>query len=337
MWIILVIVAGVILYLVRGILIPFIGGAALAYALLPIVRFAQRRGLTRIQGILVAYGILLGVLAVFGTLVVPGLAVEIHRLAGNVPIYITHIQAMLLDMQSYFETESLPTMATTALETGFDQLAANLEQMLTGLVRGTITGVVGLAGGLFNLILTPLLAAYFLVEVPRLRQNFSRLIPGEYAPRIMQIMAEVHEVLSGFIHGYLLVAIIIGLMSGTILAFLGVRFYLVLGVFAGLTNLIPYFGPFIGAIPAIGLGLLDSWGLGIQVAVAFLIIQQIESLLITPRILGGKTGLHPLAVVFAVMAGGSLYGVIGLLLAVPTAAIIKVLLGHLWDWVQSQD
>ncbi len=114
-------------------------------------------------------------------------------------------------------------------------------------------------------------------------------------------------------------------MTTAAMALLGVEFALMLGIFAGLAEIIPYFGPIIGAVPAVGLAILKSKWLAVKVAIAFLVIHQLEGNIISPKILGDKVGLHPLVVIFSLLAGGELYGLPGMLLAVPAAAILRVI------------
>jgi predicted PurR-regulated permease PerM len=130
--------------------------------------------------------------------------------------------------------------------------------------------------------------------------------------------------LGSFIRGYFLVAAIVGGLTAIAMALLGLEFALMLGIFAGLAELIPYFGPVIGAVPAIGLAVLQSKWLAAKVALAFFVIHQLEGNIISPKILGDKVGLHPLMVIFSLMAGGELYGLAGMLLAVPVAAVLRV-------------
>ena len=136
--------------------------------------------------------------------------------------------------------------------------------------------------------------------------------------------ADIDRVLIEGIKGSILIAVVVGTLVGLSALILGVKFPLVIGLLAGVTNLIPFFGAFIGAIPAVLIAYSESWLLAVYQTIAIVVIQQIESNIITPRILGGKLGLHPLFIIFALLAGGNLYGIWGILFAVPVAAMIKV-------------
>ena len=127
-----------------------------------------------------------------------------------------------------------------------------------------------------------------------------------------------------------MVATFVGAMVGLAALLLGVKFPLMLGILSGVTNLIPYFGAFLGGVPAVAVALTESWQLGLYMTLAIFVIQQVEGNLITPKVIGGKLGIHPLLIVFSLLAGGKLWGIWGMLVAVPLAAVLKVLVSWLY-------
>lgn len=137
---------------------------------------------------------------------------------------------------------------------------------------------------------------------------------------------EINDILSNFIQGQLLTAAIIGVMETVALFIVGVKYAPILGIIGGISNIIPYFGPFIGAIPAVAVALIDSPVKVLWTVVAFVIIQQIDNMFISPKIIEGRLGLHPVTTILAVLVGEEFFGIIGMLLAVPVTAVIKVIL-----------
>ncbi|HEX3032252.1 MAG TPA: AI-2E family transporter, partial [Bacillota bacterium] len=135
---------------------------------------------------------------------------------------------------------------------------------------------------------------------------------------------DMDQVLRGFIRGHLLVCGLVGGLSALGLYLIGVPFALLLGIIAGILDIIPFFGPILGAVPALALALLQSWQATIYTLLLFVIIQQVEGNIITPKILGEAVGLHPLIIIFALLAGGHLWGVTGMIIALPLAAVIRV-------------
>jgi predicted PurR-regulated permease PerM len=184
---------------------------------------------------------------------------------------------------------------------------------------------------LFSILLAPVLAFYLLRDICRFKEDFFSLIPHRWQNDIVILTGEINKVLDSYIRGYLLVCLIVGVLTGTAMFLLGVEFALILGLFAGLTELIPYLGPFIGALPAVLLALLKSKWLAVKVILAFLFIQQLEGNVISPKILGDRVGLHPLAVILTLVVAGKLFGLPGMLLAVPSAAVIRIIISFTWQ------
>lgn len=324
----------IVLHRVRSVLTPFIIAAAVAYVLHPVVLFGERRGLSRGQSIALTYllvAVLFGVMLLF---VIPMVVEEINRLVDNVPTYISQLQEALAQLERFYAGTAVPPSVretiNQALEKYLDRLETRLD--IDASLNALLAGIGGMFGVLFNFVLGPILAVYLLKDRAMLRDSFHRMVPTRYRGHATRLLADINRVLSGFVHGRLIVSAIVGVIVTVALAFLGVRFYLILGLFAGLTNLIPYFGPFIGAVPTLLLAAMESWGMILWVAVIYIVIQQLDGFLLTPRVLANRTGLHPIAVVFAVLAGGSLLGFWGLFLGVPLAAVIKVCLDHLFTW-----
>ena len=315
-------------YWVRTALTPFILAILIAYILNPVVTFCEKRGLTRGQGITITY-IVLGIITTYFLLfIVPLILSQAVRLGANIPWYVFRTQQFFAQLEHQYSHIILPRLLQETAGRAWSRALFGLQERLTNL-NLILSWITFLFGNLVSVLLAPILAAYILKDARELRRKFDAMIPVKYRQTLIAVLDDINETLSGFMHGYLLVSVIIGASATAILAVLGVRFYLLLGLVAGLTNLIPYFGPFIGAIPAIAVAAFTSWNLVLKVAISYVLLQQFESLVISPRILGNMTGLHPLAVVFAIMAGGTLFGIPGLLLGVPTAAVIRVLLKHL--------
>ncbi len=329
----------IFLYRVRAAVTPFAIAITLAYVLNPMVDFGERRRMSRIQAIAVTYVILLILIGIIGLFVVPGLVAEINRLVDNVPYYLAQTQETISQLERFYEATAMPPMVRDAINQALDKYLENLEERLDldASLTALMAGLGGLFGGLFNVGLGSVLAVYLLKDSHHFYHRFKDMLPGEYRRNVMDFLKDVNRVLSGFIHGRLIVSAVVGVVATVVLALLGVRFYLVLGLFAGLTNLIPYFGPFIGGIPAVILAAMDSWGLMFRVIITYLLIQQLDGFILTPRILSNRTGLHPLGVVFAILAGAALFGFWGLFLGVPLAAIIKVCLDHLFRWIAAGD
>jgi len=148
---------------------------------------------------------------------------------------------------------------------------------------------------------------------------------------VLDLGRKVNHVVSGFLRGQLIVSCIVGILVASCLSLLGVKYAIIVGIFAGLADIIPYFGPLISAVPAVALALTVSPWTALWVVILLIAIQQFEGSVLSPKIVGDRVGLHPLTVIFAVLAGGELMGILGMLMAVPVAATVKVVAAHVGD------
>lgn len=309
------------LYLLRGLVPSFLFAAALTYLLQPVVTALRRRGTPVVPAILIVYLALMVIcvgLALYG---LPRTVGQLNHLLESIPVYTARVEEFTASIQDYYSRAGLPPGIKRIL----DERVRRAEESLLQMVAGLIAGSLGLAGSLLNIFLAPVLAFYLLKDGARFKEKMLALIPVSWHRDLLELGGEINRVLNSFIRGYLLVCLIVGALTGIAMALLGLEFALMLGIFAGLTELIPYFGPVIGAVPALALALLRSRWLAFKVLLAVFVIHQLEGNLISPRILGQRVGLHPLAVIVALMIGGELHGLAGMLLAVPAAAVLRIL------------
>jgi predicted PurR-regulated permease PerM len=314
--------AGAFLVRVRGILPPFVLAAVLAYILNPLVNHLVRHGFSRLGALVFVYAVVIMAGGVALGLLVPAMLVELGRLADFVPGYFASLQELAGNLQARYSRVQLPQPIRQAI----DEAIGSAQRILLRFVAAAAQAVLGLFSALFSLALAPVLSFYLLKDLDRFRSGVRRLIPPTDRAGVWGLLSELSGVVSGFIRGQLTVAALVGLLVTGALALLGIRFAVLLGLVAGVAEIIPYFGPVIGAIPALAVAAAGSPLDLVKVAVAFIAIQQVESVIIAPRIIGDRVGLHPLGVIFALLAGFELYGVAGMIGAVPAAGMLRVLL-----------
>lgn len=308
------------IYLIRGIFLSFLLAVVLAYLLHPLVRALEKRGSSRTTSILIVYAltfILVAGLLLYG---MPYIIAQLNTISDVVPQYAVQVQEFTSSLQLEYARAGIPG----TLRQIIDERINWLEEMLVQMAERLAEGILSLAGYIFNIILAPIFAYYMLKDIEIFTGRAVLFIPARWRDDVLALGREISRVIDSFVRGYLLVSVITGFLTGLVLAFLKVEFALMLGIFAGLTNLIPYFGPFIGAIPAVALAMLVSKWLVVKVIITFIVIQQVEASIISPKILGDRVGLHPLFVILVVLAGGQLFGLTGLILSVPIAAILRV-------------
>ena len=175
---------------------------------------------------------------------------------------------------------------------------------------------------IFNFILIPVITFYMLKDLDYFKNQLILLIPKSKRSKLLYLFKDIDNVFGKYIRGQILISIFVGILTTIMLIIIKVRYALVLGIFSGLSNIIPYFGPIIGMIPTLIFALLDSPSKAMYAAGAYLLVQQIESGIIAPKVIGESVGIHPIYIILALLIGGKLFGVTGLIIAAPVAAVI---------------
>jgi len=309
------------LVLVRAVLLPFLLAAVLTYLLNPPVTYLAHRGVARPWAILLIYGAFGGLIGGLLVWLVPALLRELDSLAQAIPGFTRALQELTRNLQADYSRIPLPESLRAAL----DDTLQGLEVRFIGLLNTGIESLVNLLPLLLHVVIAPVLAFYMLCDLERFREGFIRLLPKEYRSQLLALGREINEVVYGYIMGQVTVALVEGTLVGLVMLALGLEFALLVAFFYAVAELIPYFGPIIGAIPAVAAALLVSPAAVVKLLAALLLIQQLEASVLAPYFVGGRLRLHPLVVIFALLVGGRFYGVAGLLLSVPLAALLRVL------------
>lgn len=323
-----------LLYLLRGTWPPFALALVLTYLLAPAVDFLEIHGLRRATAILLLYLLITQAAAVTVVYLLPGFLDELNRLGTQLPGYTRQLRALVEGVRQDAARATLPATVRQAVLQQIDRTEAWVTARLADLTGGLVEGLLGAA----PLLLAPVLAFYLLNDLPRLRRWARERLGRGRRRRWLDLVRAVDQVVGGFIRGQLLVAGFVGVMVTAVATFFGLRFAVLLGALAALADLIPYFGPFIGAVPVLSMAALQSPAAAIKVAVALLLIQWVENSVLSPRILGQRVGVHPLVVISALLVGGHHFGLAGLLFAVPVAGLVHALLAFAWpEWVGGMD
>lgn len=331
-YIVFLLVCAAVIYVLRGVLVTFLLAGVLVYLLYPLVQAMERRGGSRVMAILLAYAALLIIGSAFMLYIIPRFINQLHLLLYMLPSYTNQVEWYLRELQSSYYRTELPVGMRLVIDGQINKLQQDIQNLLVQAVQL----IFNLAGYCLDFLLAPVVAFYILKDTDRFKSKLEALLPAERFHQLWQLGKEINAILSSFIQGNLLLVLIVGLLTGTAMALIGVEYAVMLGIIAGLAELIPYFGPFIGAVPAVAMGLLQSKFMAVKVIIIILIIQQIEGNILAPKVLGKSVGLHPLFIILALMAGAELYGIVGMLLAVPTAAIIRIIIIFLYKKITLQ-
>ncbi len=323
------ILLGFILFLwfFSSILLPFVAGMALAYFLDPVADWLERRGLSRTMATVVILVCFVTIFALALMLVIPIIISQFTQFAAALPGYITELQQIISSPQTSF----LPPWISTQIET----VKENFSQVLSqgaGFV-GSLLGQIWNSGKaivdvMSLLVVTPVVAFYILLDWDRMVRKVDSWIPRDQVQVVRQIAREMDQSVAGFIRGQGSLCLILGIYYAVGLSLVGLNFGLLIGFVAGMISFIPYIGSLLGLVMAIGVALVQFWPdfpWILAVAAVFFSGQFIEGNILQPKLVGQSVGLHPVWLRFALFAFGALFGFVGLLIAVPAAAVVGVL------------
>jgi len=321
-----------LVYLFQAVLLPFVLGAAIAYLLNPAVNALAKYKLSRGPATLVIlFGFLIFTLALM-VIIVPIFYKQVVEFSGDVPGYLDQIVTWL-------EPKIRELMALAGVETGTDlqvlakeyaSPAFNMANFMAGyFVKGLAAGGQAAANMISILVIMPIVAYFMMKEWPNISAKVIDLLPRHQEKNIMEILKEIDKKLSGFIRGQLTVAFVLGVGYALALSLAGLKYGFLIGVLSGVLSIIPLVGSTVGLLLSVGVAWFQTGGEFTYVAMIagiFIIGQIIEGNIITPKLIGNSVGLHPLWIFFALMAGGALFGIVGMFLAVPVAAVVSVLI-----------
>lgn len=319
------VIAAYFLWRVRGGLYPFIIASFLAYVLNPAVDYLEGKGLGRVWAIACVYVLVFACVFVGGSRLIPVLVRELESFGQELPQMTAKSEELIDGLQWHYQNSALPQSLRSALDDGLVSLQAAVQAF----AAAAVAGIIHLLTHFIGLAISPVLAFYLLLDWHGFGASFLRILPARWHNETLLVLRDVDRVLSGVIRGQLTVAVIVGILISTGLYIMDVRYALVIGIMAGALDVIPYFGAFIGATPAVTVALLTSPWLALKVAALFFVVHQLEGTIIGPKILGENVGLHPMAVIFFLFVGEELGGLLGMLLGVPAAAVGKVLVSHI--------
>ncbi len=301
---------------------PFLFGAFISYLLHPLVGYLQIRGMNRGLAITLLYLVVFG-LAGYGIYKgIPIFVDQLNDIAVRAP-EMAELYRMYI-MKFHTHTTGWPFGLHDRLESIINTMELRLGESVNVLVEA----LSGLSDVLILIVLIPVISFYLLKDSERLLEKGLLLIPERKREQTRRFLTDVDSSLGGYIRGQLLVCLIIGASAAILFYLFGMNYPLLLSFIIGVTNVIPYFGPFIGAVPAILVALTISGSMAIKVACIIIVLQFLEGNVISPIVMGKTLKLHPLIIIFVLLVGGKAAGVAGLILAVPILALVKVMLAH---------
>lgn len=316
----------VFIYLIRGVLLPFVLGTLIAYFLDPAADRMERAGFSRTASTSFITLLFFTGLALLSLLIIPTITSQLSGLIIDLPKNLSSLE-LKYESQIYGWLGSLPSDYVVNLKAAAADFSGIMLKFLGNLAGGLFQSGMAIVNILSLILITPVVAFYLLRDWDRIVDNLHSLLPRQHEAVIREQLAIIDSTLSGFIRGQINVCLLLGVFYAVGLTICGLKFSVLIGLGTGFLIILPY----VGAIFGMGMGLLvaffqfGTWEGVIPVLVVFILGQLLESNIITPKLVGEKVGLHPVWVIFGLLAGAALFGFVGVLIAVPVTAVIGVL------------
>jgi predicted PurR-regulated permease PerM len=333
LWLSITFLFFLLIYLLSPILTPFLLGALLAYIGDPLADKLEAKKFSRSLSVSIVFiGIIISILVVF-LLFIPVLETQLSKLFTRLPSYIDAFMSVLQPNLQRLLGVDISVMEVNSIKTLLTDHLVQTGGIIKNILKTVSNSSIIVLNWLMTIALTPVITFYLLRDWDKLVAYIQDLIPRQYEPTVSHIAQQSDEVLGAFLRGQLTVMLALATMYSIGLSLIGIEFALLIGIIAGLVSFIPYLGLIVGILIASSAVLFQGYNNVdlFLVFIVFALAQLVETLILTPLLLGERIGLHPVTVIFAVLAGGQLFGFFGILLALPVAAILAVILRHLHD------
>lgn len=320
--------------LLKTVLLPILLTGAIYYLLNPLVDWLEGKRVRRVYTITALYLFIAGIITVVIMSVVPLVKQQVTGLIENIPQYSTEIQGQFEDLiggDFFYQLQE---------STGFNpnDLGNTLSERATALFNSAWSGIGGFIGAVKNVVLAivtvPFILFYLLKDGKKLPHFILRFVPVRLRQQTHHVMTEMNGQISSYIRGQIIVSFCIGALMYVGFLIIGLDYSLVLAIIAAFTSIVPYLGPAIAITPALIIALVTSPIMLVKLIVVWTVVQLIEGKFISPQIMGKSLKIHPITIIFVILTAGNLFGVLGIILAVPGYAVLKVICTHLFQWFE---
>lgn len=322
--------------LVKTVFLPVLLTGVVFYLLNPIVDMLERRGVRRVNSILILYVLIAGIIALLITIVVPLVRGQIESLLDNFPRYSKQVE---LQFEQFVGSGLFEQLRDTLNFNPIDYIERVTGQ-LSKFVNNAWTSIGAVVGAVTEVILSiltvPLILFYLLKDGKRLPHYLLQFVPTRLRGQTHQVMSEMNHQISSYIRGQIIVSFCIGMLLYIGYLVIGLDYSLVLAAFAACTSVVPYLGPVIAITPALIIALVTSPFMLLKMVIVWTIVQLVEGKFISPQIMGKNMHIHPITILFVLLTAGKLFGILGVILAIPGYAVLKVVFVHLFRWLKTR-
>jgi len=314
--------------LLVGLLMPFVWGFGIAYILNPLMKILEKYlRLPRTLSLVATYAFAIWLVYLAMTGIVPSIAASIRDIIDNGPTYLESLRNFLLNASARIESFEVFDLEKFLERWSLDNMLGTISENLDTAISAMFFGVLGFANSIFKFAIGLILSIYMLKDkekfISSIKKSAYAHFDRETADGLCGLVSESDQMFTKFIIGKIIDSLIIGIIAYFGFVFMDIRYPILLALIVGVTNMIPYFGPFIGAVPAVLITLFYSPIQSLWVLLFIFVLQQFDGYILGPKILGDSVGVKPFMIILAILLGGGLFGLLGMFLAVPTAAVIR--------------
>ncbi|GAB6992341.1 AI-2E family transporter [Paenibacillus pini] len=318
--------------LIKTIVLPLILTGIAYYLLNPIVDYLQTRKMGRVTSILVLYVLIIAIITLLVTSVIPVIREQINDLVDNFP---TYSEAARLQFENLMGS-NLVSKLQQSISFNPQEVVKMISERASSFLNSTWTGIGGFLGVLTEVVLAlitlPFILFYLLKDGKKLPNFILSFIPVKLRGESQRVMKEMNHQIASYIRGQIIVSFCIGVLLYLGYIIIGLDYSLILAVIAACTSIVPYLGPVIAITPALIVAMVTSPVMLLKMLIVWTIVQLIEGKFISPQIMGKTLKIHPITIIFVILTAGNLFGIAGIVLAVPGYAVIKVIVTHLYQW-----
>jgi len=287
----------------------------LAYFFDPLYKFLLNKKAPKVLAIIIVFGIIITLLILAIFFLIPSVINQLNILYKEIPNFIENYQNLILSIKPQLSKFINPADVEILLK-------ENLSELQRSVLGFSQSIVIYLS---FGIVIVPLILFYLMRDMVKFKENLYIFVSKKNKKEFKEVLEEIDHIVSGFIRGRIIVCFIVGTLIGIGLYFLNLKFALIIGIVSGIFNFIPYLGPIVGVVLTLIFAIGSPWWTLLMIVALFVLVNQVEAVFLNPKILGQGLGLHPLTVVLSMLICGQLLGILGVLVAVPLAAILKVL------------
>ncbi|MEC3885080.1 AI-2E family transporter [Halobacillus sp. HZG1] len=324
------------LVFVKTVALPLILSIVVYYLLRPIINLLESWRIKRIWGILITLLALVGIITMLVVLIIPFLEKQLISLAEELPRY---IQDLINTIDEWLRNSIFSAYYTNLFE-DVDGMLNQIPDYISSYASETVEGITNIISTVTNVVVAlvtlPFILFYLLKDGHRLPSFIIRMFPPKVRPDVSSVFRGIDHQLSAYIQGQIIVSFCIGLMMYIGFLIIGLDYALLLAAIASVTSVVPYLGPVIAITPALIISIVTSPFMVVKLVVVWTIVQLLEGKFISPQIMGKSLHIHPVTIIFVLLTAGHLFGIVGIILAIPGYAILKVVVSHLYYWFQKR-